>query len=76
MTSYSIPAPGEYGAATRDASSMDRPNVRSLKQVHRALPDRWESRCSGAVLDEASAWVLADVPAGLRCQGNGCRQAW
>jgi len=71
----------EPWAATRDASWYERPNVRSSKHVHVAgrMAPRGEgfmSRCGRSVLDENSAWRPADVPTGLRCRSNGCRQAW
>ncbi|WP_086780035.1 hypothetical protein [Streptomyces griseus] len=62
-------------AATRDASCYDRPDVRTTKQVHMAREDG-TARCNRSTLDEGSTWSPSDVPPGLRCRSNGCRQAW
>lgn len=71
----------ESWAATRDASWYERPDVHSDKQVHMAgrTSARGEgvmSRCGRSMLDDGLTWKPEDVPAGLRCRANGCRQAW
>jgi hypothetical protein len=71
----------ELWAATRDASWYERPSISNDKQVHMAgrMAPRGEgvmSRCGRSILDENSSWRPEDVPKGLRCRSNGCRQAW
>jgi hypothetical protein len=71
----------EPWAATRGASWYERPDTHSGKQVHMAgrKAPRHEgvmSKCGRSILDEGSTWRPADVPQHLRCQSNGCRQAW
>jgi hypothetical protein len=69
----------EPWAATRDASWYNRPDVHSDKAVHmagRTVLEGVMSACGRSILDEDSTWRPADVPAGLRCRSNGCRQAW
>ncbi|MFI6444669.1 hypothetical protein [Kitasatospora sp. NPDC050543] len=66
-------------AATRDASWYARPDVRSVKAVHmngRQVREGVMSACGRSLLDDGSHWTPDDVPAALRCQSNGCRQAW
>lgn len=64
-------------AASRDASWYNRPDVRRTKILHvtEAEP-QMAALCSGAPLDENSAWSLADVPPGLRCRRMACAQYW
>lgn len=65
----------EPWAARRDASWYERPNTTSDKVVHVGRPDEW-SRCGRSFLSLDLIWDPADVPEGLRCRSNGCRQAW
>ncbi|MGW7001363.1 hypothetical protein ACWGCW_00700 [Streptomyces sp. NPDC054933] len=69
----------EPWAAGRDASWYNRPNVHSDKAIHMAgKPCMYGtmSRCGRSVLDDGLTWIPEHVPTGLRCQSNGCRQAW
>lgn len=72
-------------AASRDASSYNRPNVRSPKRVHvanevvegRTPRPFLSARCSGAILDEFGMYAdLADVPERARCQRRACARHW
>ncbi|AIG81303.1 Hypothetical protein AJAP_42680 (plasmid) [Amycolatopsis japonica] len=77
-------------AATRDASSYDRPDVRTTKRYHFAhvgKPFRtgqpmstgavsMSAVCSGALLDENGAIPARDVEPRLRCRRLACRNAW
>lgn len=62
-------------AATRDASTLDRPDVRATKRIHVANADG-ESCCARQVLDENAAWPLAEVPSHLRCRRPACARRW
>jgi hypothetical protein len=69
----------EPWAAQRDASWYSRPDVYSDKVIHVAGREDREgfmSRCGRSVLNDGMTWELDEVPAGLRCRSNGCRQAW
>lgn len=69
----------EPWAAGRDASWYNRPDVRSVKALHvagRSGREGYYSRCGRSVLDHTLTFTLDEVPPGLRCQSNGCRQAW
>ncbi|MFJ8437648.1 hypothetical protein [Kitasatospora griseola] len=73
------PAVEEPWAAQRDASWYSRPDVRTVKALHVAGREGREgfySRCGRSVLNDNECWDLAEVPPGLRCRSNGCRQAW
>lgn len=76
-------------AALRDAQWFDHPDVHSVKQYHVAIETGQRVRLSGAPpiyvaacnretrpLAEFTAVPLGDVPVGLRCQSNGCKQRW
>jgi len=69
----------EPWAAQRDASWYNRPDVHSVKALHVAGKPCREgilSRCGRSVLNRDDYWDLDEVPPGLRCRSNGCRQAW
>jgi len=72
--SYLLDLSGEW-AATRDASSFDRPNVRSMKVSH-VNDGRGQAKCSGAPLDESLKRPLAEVPAQSRCRRRACARHW
>jgi hypothetical protein len=71
-------------AAQRDASWLDRPDVRSLKKWHVdrgngkaacSNPDSWSSRCNPDIQQDTRV-PLAEVPPTGRCQRPGCRKHW
>lgn len=81
---------GDYLAATRDASSFDRPDTRSTKVYHAAEAGQVHRRgqptgttyqllsavCSQQVLDDNSAVPLDLAPVGLRCRRVACARIW
>ncbi|MDX3358065.1 hypothetical protein PV703_33220, partial [Streptomyces sp. ME01-24h] len=72
-------AESEAWAAQRDASWYHQPDVHTTKAIHmsgRAVSEGVMSRCGRSLLNSAATWRPEDVPAGLRCGSNGCRQAW
>lgn len=63
----------------RDARWHARPDVRSVKKLHipRDQDDIGYPLCSpNMMLDDHTSLPIAEVPEGMRCQRNGCRQGW
>lgn len=58
--------------AQRDASWLNRPNVRSVKQLHRIV-DGCVAGCNRRMLlVEDQPWLLTEAPEDLRCRRRGC----